>query len=252
MRFHLRSLDHDCLSRRQVAAAVAWTLAHPEEGAQPRHVQPGTGPVHHGVEGALHRRAVGEDQVAAVLDLKDRVGVAEAAAVLLGQVQAEAQACGVDPTSRDLAQAPYSPRLGQGVCDLSQALRFTDPGETVALLREADARRLGGAGDVLVAVEDDLGAERWMPSHLDRQVSPGRVHDVERVVVDVLAGLLQVANHSRGRAADLPHRRRRLRGQYEEHPTPTGCSPGSPRRSGACVPRPCRRSPARRGPRPRP
>ena len=104
-----RSLDHDCLSRRQVPTTVAGALADPEEGAQPRHVQPGTGPVHNGVEGALHRRAGGEDQVAAVLDLKDRVGVAKAAAVLLVQVEPEAQARGVDPRANDLAQAPYRP-----------------------------------------------------------------------------------------------------------------------------------------------
>src|SRR4051794_13781516 len=43
-------------------------------------------------------------------------------------------------------------------------------------------------------------AERRMPAHLDRQLSPGRVHDVEGVVVDELPGLFQVA--------DLPRLRR--------------------------------------------
>ncbi len=58
---------------------------------------------------------------------------------MLVQVEPEAQARGVDPSVDDLAQAPYRPGLGQGVCDLSQAFRVTDPGEAVALLREVDA-----------------------------------------------------------------------------------------------------------------
>src|SRR5674476_1606462 len=48
-----------------------------------------------------------------------------------------------------------------------------------------------------------------LTAHLDRQVSPGRVHDVEGVVVDVLPGLLQVADYPRTRPFDLPHDGRR-------------------------------------------
>jgi hypothetical protein len=169
------SLDHDCLARRQIRAGVpAGPLTDAEQGPQLRHVQPDPGAIDHGVEDPFHHRARGEDQVAAVLHLVDRIRVAEAAAALLVEVEPEAQACGVDPPVDDLAQAPYSPGLGQGVCDLSQAFGFIDPGEAVALLREAYAGRLRGAGDVLVAVEDHLRAERRVPAHLDRQVSERR------------------------------------------------------------------------------
>ena len=58
----------------------------------------------------------------------------EVAGLLLGQVQPETQAGGVDPGVDDLAQTPCSPGLGQGVCDLGQAFGFTDPGETVPSL----------------------------------------------------------------------------------------------------------------------
>jgi hypothetical protein len=112
------SLDHDCLPRRQACALPAGPPANSEQGAQLGHVDPGPGPVDEGVEGPLHYRTGGEDQVAAVFDLIDRMGVAEAAARLLGQIQPEAQARGVDPPVEDLAQAPYRPGLGQGVCDL--------------------------------------------------------------------------------------------------------------------------------------
>src|ERR1019366_8604742 len=122
--------------------SVAWALAHPEQGAQPWHVQPRPGSIDDGVKSPFHHRAGREDQVAAVLDLIDRIGVAEAAACLVGEVQAEAEARGVDPSVQDLAQTPYRLRLGQGVCDLSQVFGFIHPSEAVAFLREADAARL--------------------------------------------------------------------------------------------------------------
>src|SRR3954449_7964540 len=52
---------------------------------------------------------------------------------------------------------------------------------------------------------------------IDRQVPPGRVHDVEGVVVDELPGLLQVADLPRlRRAGHLPYRRRRPRHQDQK------------------------------------
>ena len=54
-------------------------------------------PVHHQVERRFHLPAGGEDQVPAVLQLVDRVVVAEAAAALVVQVEPETQAGGVDP-----------------------------------------------------------------------------------------------------------------------------------------------------------
>ena len=118
-----RSLDHDCLTRRQVAASlVVGTVLDAEERPQPGHVYPGPSPVDDRGEHPVHQCARGEEQVAAVLDLVDRVVVAETTAGLLVEIQAEAEAGGVDPTIADQAEAPY--RLGprQGVCDLSQGL----------------------------------------------------------------------------------------------------------------------------------
>src|SRR4029077_17098269 len=120
----------------------------------------------------LHRRAVGEDQVAAVLELIDGQPVAESAAVLLVEIQPEAQAGGVDPALADLAQPPYSRVARQGICDPSQARGIGDRGEAVADLAECYPRRLGLRSHELVAVEDDLRAERRMPRHLDRHVPP--------------------------------------------------------------------------------
>jgi hypothetical protein len=80
----------------------------------------------------LHPRAVGEDHVAAVFELIDGEPVAESAAVLLVEVESEAQAGGIDPAPADLAQSPYSRMLRQGICDPGQARRVGDRGEAVA------------------------------------------------------------------------------------------------------------------------
>ena len=130
-----RCLDRG-LDQRGLLAGAAGTLRGAEDGADLGHVQPGAGPIDHRVEHPLHPRAVGEDQVAAVLELIDREPVAESAAVLLVEIQPEAQAGGVDPALADLAQPPYSRVARQGICDPGQARRVGDRGEAVADLGE--------------------------------------------------------------------------------------------------------------------
>ena len=178
----------------------------------------GPGPVQHGVEHPVHVTAVGKQQVTGVFGLVDRVGVGEAGPLLIGQVQAEDQARGVNPPVDDLAQAPCSRILRQGVCDLGQAGRIRGPGKAVALLGEAGPGRLRGHCHILVAVQDDLGAERRMPGHLDRQVPPPGVHDVEAVVIHIGALAGQAADHAAVRGpAHIPYHRRGPGDQDHEH-----------------------------------
>ena len=169
-----RCLDRGFDSRGTLAGA-ARTLCGAEDGADLGHIQSRAGAVDHGVEHPLHRRAVGEDQVATVLELIDGQPVTKSAAVLLVKIQPEAQAGGIDPSLADLAQSPYSRILRQGICDPGQACGVGDHGETVADLAECYPRLLGLPGDVLVAVEDDLRAERRMPRHLDRHMTDRRL-----------------------------------------------------------------------------
>src|SRR6201993_1136632 len=119
-----------------------------------------------------------EHQVATVFDLIAGVLIAEPAALLLVEVEREAQAA-IDPTLADLAQSPYSPRLGQGVCDLRQACGVGDRRKAVSFLVKAEACLARLAGDVFVAVQHHLGGERRMPADLDRQMAPVGVEDVE-------------------------------------------------------------------------
>ena len=79
------------------------------------------------------------------------VGLATKPQVLLS-VQREAQAGAVNPTLADLVQPPYSPRLGQGVCDLRQACGVGDMSKTVAFLSKANSCFARLAGYVVVTV----------------------------------------------------------------------------------------------------
>src|SRR5215831_19610801 len=125
-----------------------------------------------------------KDQVATVFDLITGVLLAEAAALLFVEVEREAQAA-VDPTLADLAQSPYSPRRGQGVCDLRQACGVGDRRKAVPFLGKAQARLARLAGDVFVAVQHHLSGERRMPADLDRQMAPFGVENVVRIVVHI-------------------------------------------------------------------
>src|SRR5215468_11394447 len=92
---------------------------------------------------------------------------------------------GVDPTLANLAQPPYSPMLGQGVCDLREGCGVRDSRKTISLLGEGDTGLTRLAGNVFMAVQHHLGGERRMAADLDGQMTPVAVEDVKRVVVDI-------------------------------------------------------------------
>ena len=79
-------------------------------------------------------------------------------------------------------------------------------GEAVALPGEADSPSLGVAGDVLVSVQDDLGREGRMAGHLDGEVAPVPIDDVEVIVVDVGLLLDQLGDLAVAAQLDLPDR----------------------------------------------
>ena len=79
----------------------------------------------------------------AVLHLIIGEAIPKPAAFLLFEVQREAQTAAINPPLADLAQSPYSPRVGQGRCDLREAGGVGDGGETVVLLDKI--RRFGPA-----------------------------------------------------------------------------------------------------------
>ncbi len=101
-----RCLDHDCLARRQLAVrSLTRALFLAEEGPELSHVEACAAPLDDAVEPRLHLRAGGEQEVPGVLDLVDRVVVAEATRRPFVQIEAEAETSAVDPAVTDLAES---------------------------------------------------------------------------------------------------------------------------------------------------
>src|SRR5208282_227353 len=197
-----RSLDRDFpFGRLHVAWAVFRPALVAEDGLYRLQVQRRPAAIDQGLEDLLHAPANQEYQISAVLHLIVREVVPKAAALLLLKVEREAQAAAVNPPLTDLAQSPYSPLLGQGHCDLREAGRVGNSGETVAFLGESDAGFARLAGDVFMAIQDHLSGERWMPTDLDGDVSPVTVENMKRVVIDVRLLFLEVII-----CPDVPHR----------------------------------------------
>src|SRR6266436_4273122 len=172
-----------------------------EDGFDGLEIEWGTAAVDERLKHLFHVPAHLKDQVATVFDLIVGVVIMEPATLLFVEVEGEAHT-GVNPTLADLAQSPYSPVLGQGVCDLRQTCGVRDRRKAVSFLGEGDARLARLAGNVFMTVQDHLGREGRMPADLDGQMAPVRIEEVKRVVVDIGHRLLSfdVLDVVRGRA----------------------------------------------------
>src|ERR1700722_2197603 len=135
---------------------------------------------------------------------------------LLLQVERETQAGGINSTLAGLAQPPYSPLPGQGVCDLCQACRVRDMSKTISFLCKTDAGFARLASHVLMPVQHHLGGEGRMPADLDSDVAPLGIENMERVMIDVRHRLLPLDVMI---GADIPHRRLCAAHQNEKQPS---------------------------------
>src|SRR6201981_937511 len=177
-----RSLDRDFPFGR--TPAIFWAVPVTQDGLDGFQVERRAAAVDQRLKHLVHVRADLEDQVSAIFDLIVGVLVAKPGPLLLVEVEGEAET-GVDPTLANLAQPPYSPMLGQGVCDLRQNCGVRDSRKTISLLGERDAGLTRLAGNVFRAVQHGLGGEARVAADLDRQMTPVAVEDVKRVVVDI-------------------------------------------------------------------
>jgi len=100
------------------------------------------------------------------------------------QIQRKTEAGTIDPALADLTQPPYSPGIGQGVCDFRQVCGLVNDGETVSFFCEGNPLFLCLAGDVFMAIQHDLCSERGMAGQLKSDMSPVGIHDVEGIVID--------------------------------------------------------------------
>jgi hypothetical protein len=160
-----RSLDRDFpLGRLLFSRAISRTTLVSKDGSDGLQIQRGAAAVDQRLKDLLHVAADFEDQIAAKLDLIVGVLITKSAAVLLLQIEHEAQAGRIDPTLADLTEPPYSPLPGQGLCDLRQACGIRDMREAVSFLREAQCCSACLAGNILVAIQDHLGGEVSTPN----------------------------------------------------------------------------------------
>jgi hypothetical protein len=112
-----RSLDAYFPFGRSLGSATSRAATISQDRLDGLQVQGCAAAVDQGLKHLVEMPAHLEDQVATVFDLIAGVLLAEPAALLLVEVEREAQAA-INPTLADLAQSSYSARLGQGVCDL--------------------------------------------------------------------------------------------------------------------------------------
>src|ERR1700745_1407811 len=151
------SLDRDLPFGRALGApAIFRTVLVAQDGFDGLQIQRRGAGADRGVKHLVHVPAHIEDQVSTVFDLIAGVIVREPAVLLLVIVEGKAHTA-VNPTLADLAQPPYSPGFGQGGGDLRQSCGVRDSGKAISLLGEEDARSARLAGNVLMAVQDDLG-----------------------------------------------------------------------------------------------
>src|SRR6266404_3218212 len=104
-----------------------------EDGFDGLEIEWGTAAVDERLKHLFHVSAHLKDQVATVFDLIVGVVIMEPATLLFVEVEGEAHT-GVNPTLADLAQSPYSPVLGQGVCDPRQTYGVRDRRKAVSFL----------------------------------------------------------------------------------------------------------------------
>ena len=151
----------------------------------------------------------------------------------LGNCTTELRGDGTNPTvSLDITQAERATLDGfkitggnsgisvgntQGVCQLGQVGSVGDVGETVGFFLKAKSRPARLTGHIVMAVQDHLGAERWMPADADGDMAPVRVQDVEVVVLDILRLTPDVHNRAAFGLLDIPHRGRGAANQDHKH-----------------------------------
>src|SRR5439155_12933593 len=122
-----------------------------------------------------------KDQVPAVFELVDGVIVVKPAVLLLLQVEGKAKTGAIDPTLADLTQPPYSPRIGQGVCDLGQAGGVGNRSKAIALLSKVNSGPAGLTGHVFMTIQDHLTGKGRMSTDLEHHMPPVRIENMERV-----------------------------------------------------------------------
>jgi len=180
-----RSLDHDLEPRAFPPFIIFGARLVAKDGLQGLYVKRSTAALNEAMKNLIHRMAAPEEKIAAILCLKDRIGVVKTASLLFFEVQREAKARRVNPALADPDQAPYRAWSSHGLCDSGQACGAHYMGKTVGVFCKAYTFFAGLAGYILVPVQDDLCPEGRMAAQLDDNMPPLGIDNVKGVMVDV-------------------------------------------------------------------
>jgi hypothetical protein len=191
-----RSVDHNLQSSSLVSPVAMRATFATEDGLPTLHIQTGTTAVHHCLEQQLHNGRPDEKSDSGCIQ-PDRLSTHTGTSCAADPADpAKTQTRTVNPAIADLAQSPCRPTFEQGICDFGQTGRAGKYSEAVSLLCELNAATTCLTGDVLVTVQNDLGTERRMSRHLDRDMAPVGIHDVERIMVDERLPGFKVLNNA--------------------------------------------------------
>jgi len=180
-----RSLDHDLEPGLAFdVTSEKGTMLGAKDGLDPLKLKRGPRSIDRALKDLLQDAASRKEEITAILDLVNRIGVTESTFLLLPTLQSKAQTA-VNPTLTGPNQAPYRARGSHGVCDSGQACGVGNLGKTIVFLRKGNLVLPCLTSHIFMPVKDNLGSKRGMGTEFDRQVSPLRVQDMEGIMIDV-------------------------------------------------------------------
>src|SRR5215471_3002189 len=207
----LHGLDH-LIGRASPLCYLVRAMREAENGLDLLQIQRRASTVDHLLVHLVHRCSTQEQEIATELQLKHRVLVGKADALLFLMGERKAKAGGEDPSLAKFAQATDGVLLMQSCRHTVDRGKITALDKAVADLDGGQALAAGLTFNPLVAVQDQLRTERGIAAHADRHMTPFAIHDVKVVMLDerpVLA-VADFCNLPSGIAFDLPDRRRRI------------------------------------------
>lgn len=198
-----RFLDHGLASKRgsPFLPLKEWTMLGAKDGLDHLEVQGSSRSINDTMKHLIQVPPSREEKVAAIFALVDRIGVNESTFLLLPTLQSKAQTA-VNPTLTGPNQAPYRARGSHGICDSGQTCGVGDFCKTVTLFGEGNLFFLGLMGHVFMTIENHLSIKGRMRAEFDGQMSPLRVHDMKRIMIDIRGLGLDVGDSLLG-AVDL-------------------------------------------------
>jgi hypothetical protein len=182
-----------------------------KDGLDRLEVKRGPRPINGALKDLIQDASTRKEKITAILGLVNGIGITKSTFLLLPTLQSETQAR-VNPTLTGSNQAPYRARSSHGICDPGQACGVGDLSKAIIFFGKRNLALPCLRCHILVSVKDNLSRKRGMGTEFDHEVSPLRVQDMERIMVDVsdfplnvgdaLLRTVHIENRCRGQSSD--------------------------------------------------